>query len=474
MRTWVTLVTAILLVISGLVAVAPGEVVGRLTAVEGRVDLLKGGQLPANPAKLEDPVELGDVLRTKSLSKANITFVDNTVLTISPESRIAIESYMFDPAKGKRNAVLELFQGMALAVVSKIYKTEQPDFIVKTHTAIMGVRGTEVGIRLGPNESTFLNFEGRTRVANLFPEVSGDLFKKAAKVAYSFDQGYVDLKDMQATTVTRGLPPTLPYGISIEDRQMFFRQLVVSLVGPGGGGPSSGGTKSGGASSPTCSPTTGTCSVNSSSTSSDSGTFSTAASTVTGSSVGTPGGPIIVTPNVPAPTLPPPSLASLAFTQAWTGPGAISVATQPTASFYNTGPGSGSISSLTFDPGSASISFFNNGFTVSSLAFQATSTTPSTLWNPHWTGTFNSTASGNLSGPASGSLTGTMNMTLSIPGAQTLTLQGPISYNAGTLTFNFSYVPPPPGTLAAANIFTTNGGSPRGIVTAGSWTQVKK
>lgn len=235
MKTCVSLMAVILLVLAGLAGPAPAASVGHLTQVEGRVDLLKGGKLPAAAAKLGDPVEQGDVLRTKSLSKAQITFIDDTVITISPESRIAIEEYMFDSSKGKRNAVLQLFQGMALAVVSKIFKVEQPDFLIKTNTAIMGVRGTEVGIRLGANDSTFLNFQGLTRVANIFPEVSGDLFKKAAKVAYSFGKGYVDLKDMQGTTVVRGLPPTLPYGLTDQDRQMFMRQLVVNMASNRGG-----------------------------------------------------------------------------------------------------------------------------------------------------------------------------------------------------------------------------------------------
>ncbi len=39
--------------------------------------------------------------------------MDNTVLTISPESRIAIEDYMVDMSKSKRSAVLQLFQGLA-------------------------------------------------------------------------------------------------------------------------------------------------------------------------------------------------------------------------------------------------------------------------------------------------------------------------------------------------------------------------
>jgi hypothetical protein len=177
--------------------------------VEGGVGLLKGGKPPAHPVKVGEGVEPGDVLRTKSLSKAQITFRDNTTLTLSPESRIAIEAYMFDPAKGKRNAVLRMFQGLALFVVSKIL-SDTPDFIVKTHTAVLGVRGTEVGIRLTPLSSVFLNFQGRTRISSIFAEVSGS----------------VELKTMEGTTVQRGLPPTLAFGISPEDRRLFMNQLA--------------------------------------------------------------------------------------------------------------------------------------------------------------------------------------------------------------------------------------------------------
>jgi FecR protein len=189
-------------------------VVGHFSQVEGKVDLLKKGQLPATPAKLNDEVEPGDILRTKSLSKAQITFVDDSVLTISPGSRIAIEEYMVDAAKGKCNAVLQLFQGIALAVLSKIYQSEQPNFIIKTHTAIMRIRGIEVGISLHPNSSTFLNFSGRTTVSSIFPGV----------------QGTVELLNNQGTSVERSLPPTLAFELKAEDREQFMRQLATGLI----------------------------------------------------------------------------------------------------------------------------------------------------------------------------------------------------------------------------------------------------
>jgi hypothetical protein len=212
---------------------APADVVGHISQTEGRVDLLKGGKPPATQVKLQEGVEPGDVIRTKSLSKAQITFIDNSVITLSPESRLAIDEYAFDPAKQKRNAVVHLFQGLAHVLVNKLYKVEEPDFVVKTHTAVTGVRGTDFGVRLQPNASTILNFQGITQVANIFPEV-GQLMHRAFKLAYAFgspgSHNSVMLKDMQGTEVRRGLPPTLPFGITEQDREQFKRQLDGGLV----------------------------------------------------------------------------------------------------------------------------------------------------------------------------------------------------------------------------------------------------
>jgi len=217
--------------------IAGGATVGRFTLVEGRVDLLKDGNLPAAVVKVDDAVGSGDVIRTKSLSRAQITFIDNSTLTISPESRIAIEEFTFDAAQNKRSAVLKLFQGLALAVVNKIIKADEPDFVVKTHTAIVGVRGTEFGMRLSPNSSTIMNFMGSTQVGNIFPEVSR-LFLKAFKVAFSFgwnngSNRWVLLKAMQGTTVGLNLPPTQPFTITQQDRMQFMRQLATNASGRG-------------------------------------------------------------------------------------------------------------------------------------------------------------------------------------------------------------------------------------------------
>lgn len=193
---------------------ASAAIVGHITQIEGNVDLLKKGQLPAIPLKLQDRLEMGDLVRTKSLSRAQITFVDDTNLTIGPESRITIEAYMIDESKGKRNAVLQMLQGLALVVVSKVYPSNDENFVVKTHTAVMGIRGTEVGIRLFPNYSEFLDFKGRVHVQSNLRTVSG----------------VVELGPSQGTRVERGLPPTKAFVVSAADREQFMNQLKTGLV----------------------------------------------------------------------------------------------------------------------------------------------------------------------------------------------------------------------------------------------------
>ncbi|HZE20568.1 MAG TPA: FecR family protein, partial [Desulfobaccales bacterium] len=222
-------VILVLVLVLGLSAWASAKVVGHVTKVQGRIDILKRGKLPANPVKLQDAVESGDVLRAKSLSRAQITFIDNTILTLSPRSRLAIKDYEFHPEKEKRNAVLKIFQGLAHVVVSKLYKVEQPDFIIETNTAVTGVRGTDFGVRLEPNSTTILNFQGLVQVANIFPEVS-KLTRRTAKVAFTFPPSSVLLHDMQATTVAAGLSPTVPVSISELDKKQFMSQMGDGLM----------------------------------------------------------------------------------------------------------------------------------------------------------------------------------------------------------------------------------------------------
>jgi hypothetical protein len=408
---------------------AGAAVVGRLTQVEGRVNLLKGGNLPAITVKTGDPVEPGDVVRTKSLSRAQITFIDKSILTISPESRIAIAEYLVDTAQRKRRAVLEIFQGLALAVVNKIFQVTEPDFVIKTHTAITGVRGTEIGFRLSPNSSTIMNFKGRSQVGNIFPEVS-QRFLKTFKVAYAsipwnqYPGRWVFLEDMQGTVVGRDLPPTLPYTLTPQDRELFMRALTVFAPKPS--------QLSQGSEKPLS---------------------SAAAAGASASTIPvTPNAPgeqtiltVLNTVTVPPTLLPPsPSTASYTFSQIFEG-----TYTKPSdppyaiATYINSSQGTGTRTGV-----------YPATFTAN---FSIVASGPPNTFSSSSSGTFSASSTANVSGSLGGALTGTMSMNASTGGGTSFNLSGPVTLNAN-------------GNLAFQTTGTFNVGGVTGTTT-GTWTQ---
>jgi hypothetical protein len=206
---------AFLVLLLAVPGVAQAAAVGKFTQVAGEVDLLKQGKLPAVPVKLEDGVEPGDVVRTKSQARAQITFMDDTTLTISPGSRVAVESYMYDADKKQRHGVVQVFYGMVETVVNKILQAEKPDILLKTHTAIMGVRGTKWYAVLHPIATDVYNEAGKVCVSNSFAEVTGE----------------VCLKAMEFTRVAFNMPPTVPAPATKQDFLLLQKQLATGAKG---------------------------------------------------------------------------------------------------------------------------------------------------------------------------------------------------------------------------------------------------
>jgi hypothetical protein len=194
--------------------------VGTIIQVEGQVDLLKQGKMPTVPAAVGQELQQGDVIRTKSNSKAQVRFVDDTTLTLAPGTRVAIDQYVYDAEKKQRQGVLQVFRGMVEAVVTKLVKTENPDLIMKTHTAVMGVRGTRWFAILDPTDTDVYNEEGRLEVRNILPEITGQIL----------------LEKMHFTRVGRDVPPTIPMTFSAEELLLLKHQLSKGAARKTGGG----------------------------------------------------------------------------------------------------------------------------------------------------------------------------------------------------------------------------------------------
>lgn len=137
-------ISTLLLLLFSLVSPAwAAETIGTTVAVSGQVDLLRGGTLPATALKKGDAVAVGDFVRTKSNSSAEILFKDGNLIKIGPRSRIDINEY----AAEQDTRTLSLSRGKVEAIVAPPTQHETRErpkrFEIHTPNAVAGVRGTD-------------------------------------------------------------------------------------------------------------------------------------------------------------------------------------------------------------------------------------------------------------------------------------------------------------------------------------------
>jgi len=145
---------------------------GKITAVEGVAEILRGGVPPALPANPGDPVFIKDIVRTKSDSKVEITFSDGSILRLAQKSRMDISEYVAG-TKG----TIKLPRGKVQAIVprditKRISARDANRFEIHTPNAVAGVRGTDYFVYHDRNVTGVVVKDGSVHVINpAFPKV---------------------------------------------------------------------------------------------------------------------------------------------------------------------------------------------------------------------------------------------------------------------------------------------------------------
>ena len=215
---------AVIFLLGGLYlsAVQAGEVC-HFTQVEGQVEVVKKGAPTPVVAKVQTGVAEGDTIQTKPMARAQLKFVDDSTITLAPDTQVTIESYMYDASKSKRQAVTKVTQGLVHAVVSQVQKVAEPDFLIKTPTAVMGVKGTEWYVLLGrpggpddcaPGTQSFKT-SPKADIDTTFCYVkSGRINAKSSTASV---KGQTDINGFQGVCIPRAQVPGKPIKLTAED-----------------------------------------------------------------------------------------------------------------------------------------------------------------------------------------------------------------------------------------------------------------
>jgi len=95
----------------------------------------------------------GDLLKTGSDGNMAIVFHDDTLLSLGPNSEIAITEFLFSPAEGKMSFITKLLRGTAACVTGIIGKLSPESVRFETPVANIGIRGTRFAVMIeNPND----------------------------------------------------------------------------------------------------------------------------------------------------------------------------------------------------------------------------------------------------------------------------------------------------------------------------------
>ena len=120
--------------------------VGQVKLTKGAVHVERSGQ--RLPAAVGMPIQQSDTLVTGADGTVGVTFADNSLLSVGPNSVLAIDKFAFDPGTHEGQFDASLKRG-TLAVVSGKMVKQSPDAMrVKTPASILGVRGTEFLVKI--------------------------------------------------------------------------------------------------------------------------------------------------------------------------------------------------------------------------------------------------------------------------------------------------------------------------------------
>jgi hypothetical protein len=115
--------------------------VGRVNKVQNEAQVISASGRAA--AVIGTEVRMKDELRTGAGARLQVTFRDNTVLTLGENARLIIDRYVYEPERGIGEAALNAAAGAFLFATGRMKSLKDKNILVSMPLATIGVRGTE-------------------------------------------------------------------------------------------------------------------------------------------------------------------------------------------------------------------------------------------------------------------------------------------------------------------------------------------
>ena len=137
---------AVTLLLGAGAARAGTEIIGSIKTLTGAAVVVRDARpIPAAPGLR---LQAGDILETQAGASVGVILRDDSLISLGPSSRVALERFAFAPAEGKLGLTARILRG-TMAYLSGLIGRLAPDSATfVTPVATIGVRGTRLAVRV--------------------------------------------------------------------------------------------------------------------------------------------------------------------------------------------------------------------------------------------------------------------------------------------------------------------------------------
>ena len=120
--------------------------VGQVKVTKGVVHVERGAE--RIPAAVGMPIQESDKLVTGADGSVGVTFADNSLLSVGPNSTLSVDKFSFNASTYEGQFDASLQRGTLAVISGKMVKQSPEAMKIRTPASILGVRGTEFVVKV--------------------------------------------------------------------------------------------------------------------------------------------------------------------------------------------------------------------------------------------------------------------------------------------------------------------------------------
>ena len=190
---------------------AEGQPIGQVDAQSGEVTVVRSDGTQGT-LSVGAPVYEGDQIQTSDGGRVSMVFQDGSKFSLAEEGSLRIDALIYNPTAGSGTAMFNVSKGVFAFVSGEIAKSADDAMTVETPVATIGIRGTTVVGRAGP--------EGDDNSITLLPDADGHL----GEIAVTNSAGSVIVTDAFQTVSVGGNSsmPSKPQSLGTDAIQRLY------------------------------------------------------------------------------------------------------------------------------------------------------------------------------------------------------------------------------------------------------------